>query len=248
MGKNVEKDKALAQVLADIEKQFGKGAIMKLGDQEKVEIEVPKKMEIKENDEQENIEKPKEENQKFAIPNFIKGKQKISSARKGTVMHLCMQKLDNKKEYNIEEIEKLVQNLVKQNLITEEEGKVVNLNNILKFTKSVIGNELKKAKRIYKEKPFYINIKSKDIFKEYENIEEDILVQGIIDLYYITENEELVLVDYKTDFVKQGEESLLVAKYLKQIQIYKEALENALNRKVDRTYIYSVYLNKEILV
>ena len=40
MGKNVEKDKALAQVLADIEKQFGKGAIMKLGDQEKVEIEV----------------------------------------------------------------------------------------------------------------------------------------------------------------------------------------------------------------
>ena len=40
MAKNIEKDKALAQVLADIEKQFGKGAIMKLGDQEKVEIEV----------------------------------------------------------------------------------------------------------------------------------------------------------------------------------------------------------------
>ena len=29
MNKTVEKDKALAQVLADIEKQFGKGAIMK---------------------------------------------------------------------------------------------------------------------------------------------------------------------------------------------------------------------------
>ncbi len=40
MEKKIEKDKALAQVLADIEKQFGKGAIMKLGDQEKVEIEV----------------------------------------------------------------------------------------------------------------------------------------------------------------------------------------------------------------
>ena len=40
MAKNIEKDKALAQVLADIEKQFGKDAIMKLGDQEKVEIEV----------------------------------------------------------------------------------------------------------------------------------------------------------------------------------------------------------------
>ena len=32
MAKNVEKDTALEQVLADIEKQFGKGAIMKLGE------------------------------------------------------------------------------------------------------------------------------------------------------------------------------------------------------------------------
>jgi len=40
MSKTVEKDKALSQVLADIEKQFGKGAIMKLGDQKDIEIDV----------------------------------------------------------------------------------------------------------------------------------------------------------------------------------------------------------------
>ena len=40
MAKNVEKDTALEQVLADIERQFGKGAIMKLGEQEHKEIEV----------------------------------------------------------------------------------------------------------------------------------------------------------------------------------------------------------------
>ena len=40
MAKNIEKDSALEQVLADIEKQFGKGAIMKLGEQEHREIEV----------------------------------------------------------------------------------------------------------------------------------------------------------------------------------------------------------------
>ena len=38
--KTVEKDKALEQVLADIEKQFGKGAIMKLGEQKNMEIDV----------------------------------------------------------------------------------------------------------------------------------------------------------------------------------------------------------------
>lgn len=40
MSKIVEKDKALEQVLADIEKQFGKGAIMKLGEQKQMEIDV----------------------------------------------------------------------------------------------------------------------------------------------------------------------------------------------------------------
>ena len=35
-----EKDKALSQVLKDIEKQFGKGAIMKLGEQENTNVEV----------------------------------------------------------------------------------------------------------------------------------------------------------------------------------------------------------------
>ena len=42
MSKVLEKDKALAQVMADIEKQFGKGAIMKLGEQENAEIEASK--------------------------------------------------------------------------------------------------------------------------------------------------------------------------------------------------------------
>ena len=38
--KNIkDKDKALSQVMADIEKQFGKGAIMKLGEQEKIKVE-----------------------------------------------------------------------------------------------------------------------------------------------------------------------------------------------------------------
>ena len=31
-----------------------------------------------------------------------------------------------------------------------------------------------------------------------------------------------------------------------QLDLYKEALENALKRKVDKVYIYSVYLGKEI--
>ena len=74
--------------------------------------------------------------------------------------------------------------------------------------------------------------------------DENILVQGIIDLYYISKDDELVLLDYKTDYVEKGKENLLLDKYNKQLEIYKDALESALDRKVDKTFIYSVYLER----
>ena len=40
MAKKVENDKTLEQVLADIEKQFGKGSVMKLGEESHNEIDV----------------------------------------------------------------------------------------------------------------------------------------------------------------------------------------------------------------
>ena len=76
--------------------------------------------------------------------------------------------------------------------------------------------------------------------------DETILVQGIIDLYAVTENNEIILVDYKTDFVEDG--NILIGKYSNQLKIYKQALEEALNKKVTQVYIYSMYLNKEIAV
>ena len=72
------------------------------------------------------------------------------------------------------------------------------------------------------------------------------LVQGIIDLYYIDKNDNLVLLDYKTDYVANGNEQELIDKYKQQLELYKRALEDSLNRKVDKIYIYSIYLNKRI--
>ena len=86
------------------------------------------------------------------------------------------------------------------------------------------------------------------------SLDENILVQGIIDLYYITKNDELVLLDYKTDFVAQkepvpmGQEEKLIERHKPQLMLYKDALESGLNRKVDRVWIYSTGLGKEILV
>ena len=175
-------------------------------------------------------------------PKFLKEEEIITGSRKGTIIHLCMQKLNPKKEYNIEKINDILENMVIKNIITINEKEKINISKIYNFTKTNIWNELKDALIVEKEKPFYINIPAKNIYDL--DFEDNILVQGIIDLYYINKNNELILVDYKTDFVQNEDE--LIEKYKVQLKIYKSALEKSLKKDVDKVYIYSTYLDKEI--
>ncbi len=177
------------------------------------------------------------------IPKFIKESQiKLSGAQKGTLIHLCMQNLDIRVDYTFEKVNELVDTLKVQKKITDIEAENIDRNKILNFTKSNIWNEVRKSKLVEREKPFYISLPIKEIYDIDE--EEKILVQGIIDLFYINEKDELILVDYKTDFVNTKEE--LIEKYNKQLELYKRALEASFKRKVDNIYIYSTYLNAEI--
>ena len=105
---------------------------------------------------------------------------------------------------------------------------------------------MKQAQHIYKEEPFYINVPASQIYDS--DVAEKILVQGIIDLYYIDKEGKLILVDFKTDYVENNNERILVEKYKEQLKLYRAALEKALNRSVDKTIIYSLYLQKEIIV
>ena len=182
----------------------------------------------------------------FEKPKFLQGEKetKITSAQKGTITHLCLQKLNPKEDYDLEKIQTLIQNLEMNQIITEKEKEAVNPYKILQFTKSKIWKQLKNAREYYQEKPFYINVPASKIYNE--DIGENVLVQGIIDLYFVNEDGNVVLVDYKTDYVEKGMEFELVEKYKNQLNLYKEAIESALNTRVDKAYIYSVYLEKEV--
>ena len=211
---------------------------------------------------EQNSKPNEQEKQKitFEKPKFLQNEKetKITSAKKGTLIHLCLQNLNPKEEYNLNKIQNLINNLQLKQIITQKEADAIDVNKILEFTNSKIWKMLKDSKEYYQEKPFYINVPASEIYTENKeeatsgeinksikkNINENILVQGIIDLYFITKNNKLILVDYKTDYVSQGKE--LIEKYKGQLFLYKQALENALHKKVDETYIYSVYLNKEI--
>ena len=184
------------------------------------------------------------ETREMAKPKFLNEEQELTGAEKGTLMHLCFQRLDHTRDYTRADIDNFVKDLVDRNIITELEENAINKFKLVEYTKSNLWHELKVAKKVYKEQPFYINLKSGEIYNDDSN--ENVLVQGIIDLYYINNNDEIILVDYKTDWVEEGEEQSLVNKYTKQLELYARALEKSLDQNVSKKYIYSVRLNKMI--
>ena len=186
------------------------------------------------------------EDKQFNWPRLEDVEEEITPAKRGTLVHLCMKKLDFSKNYDLEQVKQLIQDLRTNKIITEKEAESINPYVILEFTKSNIYKELQQAKEYHKEEPFYINIPANSVMNV--SSDENILVQGIIDLYFVDKNGKLILLDYKTDFAKPGDEEILIERHKPQLMLYKEALEKGLNRKVDKVLIYSTGLGREIIL
>ena len=195
---------------------------------------------------EEKLDKILPEDKQFNWPKLEDVEEEITPAKRGTLVHLCMKRLDFSKNYDLELVKQLIQDLRTNNIITEKEAESINPYVILQFTKSNIYKELQQAKEYHKEEPFYINIPANSVMNV--SSDENILVQGIIDLYFVDKNGKLILLDYKTDFAKPGDEEILIERHKPQLMLYKEALENGLNRKVDKVLIYSTGLGREIIL
>ena len=164
--------------------------------------------------------------------------------RSGTLTHLVLQNIDLRKDHDLDDIKAFLEKLEAENKITKLEKEAIRVQSIYRFIKSGLACRLRKAEIIEREKPFYINVTVRDVYGI--DSDEKILVQGIIDLYFIDSDGRLILVDYKTDYVVKEEE--LINKYSVQLKLYKRALEESLDRKVDEVYIFSTYVGKEIRV
>ncbi len=183
------------------------------------------------------VESEEVEYKKSYTPKFMQEDKKISNAEKGTLVHLCIQRLDEKKDYELKDIQNMIINLVQKEIITQNEADAIDVDLIYQYTKSQLFEELRQAKEVHKEQPFYINIPAKEVIREAENSNKNILVQGIIDLYYIDKNDNLILIDFKTDYISNetNAKEKILDKYKVQLEIYKTALEQALDRKVNKT-------------
>ena len=172
------------------------------------------------------------------LPRFMQEETGITGALRGTVYHKVMEVLDFTRDYDMTSLQKAIDQMVEEQLLTKVEADCVNPGDILGFLHSSIGKRVSlaaKRNQYHAEQPFVLG--------EQLESSEMTLVQGIIDVYF-EEDGELVVVDYKTDKVFEAQE--LVTKYRVQLEYYAKALSRLTRKPVKQKIIYSFTLREEI--
>lgn len=187
------------------------------------------------------------------IPRFMEEKreseEEFTGSARGTAYHRVMECLEYNKTDSEKQLREQVTALVENKKLSEAEADCVRISDVQIFVESELGQRMKGAAlsgNLFREQPFVISRSAAEIDESWDP-QERVLVQGIIDAYFL-EEDEIVLVDYKTDRVRRGEEQKLIDLYHTQLEDYAQALQRMTGRKVKEKYIYSFTLKKAILL
>ena len=244
---NISVDKEIKRRLG-YKYQYEEGSILPSN----VSVSDLKRKDLQYEDEAETLEIFREK--EIIKPKFLQEEKGFTAAEKGTLMHYVMLRLDFDRVGSVAEIKKQIEELVLNKSLTEKEAKVIRYTKIFNFFKSDLGKRILKAheegRMVHRELPFFTEISSLDINPElnkeiYQN--EKIRLQGIIDGFF-KEEDGIVLFDYKTDYLEEGNEDEIIERYMVQMKYYKEALEKVTESRVKEVYLYLFALDKEVLL
>ena len=211
--------------------------------------------EYEEQDELSNLYKMKTTLKKPKFLSEAQTKEKITGARRGTIVHLIMEVLDFNKVKTESEIKAQIEDLIKRRVITEKESKVLSPRKILKFFKSPIAKRILSSNFVKREQKIYTQVKmndiylNDDIFKNNREIYEDesVMLRGVIDLYF-EEDDGLVILDYKTDWIDNNNKKEIIHKYKKQLEIYAEVLSTLTGKKIKEKYLYLFSIDEQVKI
>jgi ATP-dependent helicase/nuclease subunit A len=168
----------------------------------------------------------------------------LSAAEIGTAMHRMMQLIRLIKPMTLEFLQDECERLVETELMTYEEVEALDLKGILDFFDSEIGQNILSAKRVVRELPFSLALNSDEAYGHWVEEEEQVLVQGVIDCLYETEDGRLSLLDYKTDTIKgkfatvEEAKEVIINRYQKQLDLYATAIERIWKREIHEMGLY----------
>ena len=165
-------------------------------------------------------------------------------ATRGTAYHRAMELLPFEQISCMEDIPRYLTELVQREHFAQENYELIDAQVIWQFLQSRLGQRMTaaaRAGRLHKEQQFVMGIPAREM--NAGDTDELVVVQGIIDAW-MEEGGQIVLMDYKTDKIKNPQ--ILSERYRKQLDYYQRALEQMTGKTVKEKVIYSLTMQREI--
>ncbi|WP_405082411.1 helicase-exonuclease AddAB subunit AddA [Paenibacillus chitinolyticus] len=170
-------------------------------------------------------------------PRFMEEK-KLTSAERGTVFHAVMQHMPLK-EVTPEAVEAVIREMIDKELLTPAQARAVDTTVLAGFFRTDIGLKLAASTRVWREVPFSLGLPAGRVYPNADasTRRETVLVQGVIDCLFESDG-NLIMLDYKTDRVKDVGLEALRERYRIQLGLYGQAVEKIWKRKLAGTYLF----------
>ena len=189
------------------------------------------------------------------LPRFVQEASENAGALYGTMVHRFLECLDFaalpefvSEKQGLHYVKTQIDHLCTLGRMTEVDAKRLNWKQLRNFLQTDTAKRMRSAAQagmLEREKPFVMSVPAQLVWEE-SKPEEEVLVQGIIDVFW-EEEDGIVLLDYKTDRVDNAEE--LIRRYKKQLELYADALNRfGAGKTVKEILIYSFALAEEIVI
>jgi len=172
----------------------------------------------------------------FDRPKFVTSSSNLTSAEKGTALHLAMQFIDFNKCNSIDEVCLELQRLLKMHILSKQQIDSINPQKIMNFFTSPLGLRFTAAGKTYREFKFSVLVNAKDYFADVNN-DDKVLLQGVIDCFF-EENDKIYIIDFKSDNVTSSTALKRVDTYKPQIEAYSKALSLSTGKEIGGKYLY----------
>ncbi len=170
---------------------------------------------------------------RFSKPRF--DRRGLSATERGTAIHLAMQYLSYAACDSLTGVQGELRRLVEQRFLTLEQAEAVPPLKLLRFFQSELGQRVLAAKKLVREFKFSVLEDAGQYDAELTG--EQLLLQGVTDCC-VMEEDGLLILDFKSDRIKQGEEAERAEHYRGQMDAYSRALSRIFDLSVKERILY----------
>ena len=182
------------------------------------------------------------------IPRFMRQEENMQATVRGTLIHSVLEQIDFIQCKSADLIMAELNQLVETGKLHEEAARIVDVCKLERMATSTMIERMEKSKHVWKEKAFVYLLPANEVDETYD-LEEEILLQGVVDTCFI-EEEGLVIIDYKTDYVDGRKLKASIEKikrrYQVQLDLYARALSEITGLPVKEKCLYLYHIDEWI--